>query len=92
LLSSGVMPDAGNVQESKGENGLPARSMKQFACRYFHEGSWWGINLSAYDWADAEARAKKLGVQLDEEIGTIGADVAVRLWTIIKNLTSPRGR
>jgi len=86
------MRDAGNAQESEGENRVPERSTKQFACRYFHEGSWWGINLSAYDWADAAARAKKLGVQLDREIGTIGADVGVRFWTIIRNLTSPRGR
>ena len=86
------MRDLGNAQESKGENPVPERLTKQFACRYFHEGSWWGINLSAYDWADAEARAKTLGVQLDGEIGAIGADVSVRLWTILRNLTRPRGR
>ena len=71
--------------------------MKQFACRYFYEGSWWGINLSAYDWADAEARARTLGVQLDGEICAIdpafeSAGVCVRLWTILTNITHPRGQ
>lgn len=38
-----------------------------FCCSYFHDGSWWGITITAYDWADAEVRAKKLGLRLDGE-------------------------
>ena len=85
------------AQESRGENLVLERSTKQFACRYFYGGSWWGINLSAYNCADAEARARTLGVQLDGEIGAIdpafeGAGVCVRLWTILRNITRPRGQ
>ena len=87
------------AQESRGENLVLERSTKQFACRYsvFLRSSWWGINLSAYNWADAEARARTLGVQLDGEIGAIdpafeGAGVCVRLWTILRNISRPRAQ
>ena len=91
------MSDTEEAQETRGENLMLGRLLKQFACRYFYEGSWWGINLSAYDWADAEARATTLGIQLDGEIGAIdpafeGAGVCVRLWTILRNITRPRGQ
>jgi hypothetical protein len=84
------------AQESEGENLMLGRLMKQYACRYFYGGSWWGINLSAHDWADAEARARTLGLQLDSEIGAIdpafeGAGVCERLWTILRNITRHRG-
>ncbi|PYI87855.1 MAG: hypothetical protein DMF03_12455 [Verrucomicrobia bacterium] len=85
------------AQEGKRENLMLGRLMKQFACRYFYGGSWWGINLSAYDWADAEARARTLGIQLDAEIGAIdpafeGAGVCERLWIILRNITRPRNQ
>jgi hypothetical protein len=89
--------DTEEAQETRGENLMLGRLLKQFACRYFYEDSWWGINLSAYDWADAEARATTLGIQLDGEIGAIdpafeGAGVCVRLWTILRNITRSRGQ
>lgn len=34
---------------------------REFCCRYFHDGSWWGLNINAYDSADAAARVAKLG-------------------------------
>jgi len=71
------------------------RSTKQFACRYFHDGSWWALNLSAYDWSDAEKRAAKLGLQLDGEIGQIvpayvGTGIFVRLLVGFRNLLRPK--
>lgn len=42
---------------------------KEFVCRYYHDGAWWGINIHAYDAADAEARVAKLGIlQLQGEL------------------------
>lgn len=41
----------------------------EFECRYFHEGSWWGLTICARDWKDAEARVAKLGnLQLMGEV------------------------
>jgi hypothetical protein len=37
------------------------KDTKEFCCEYYHDGVWWSLNLHAYDWQDAEARAKKLG-------------------------------
>ena len=66
---------------------------KTYMCRYYHDGSWWGVTICARDWQDAEARVAKLGnLQLDGELkGTIpaqipGAGLLVRLWTTIKNI------
>lgn len=36
-------------------------NLKTFACRYFHDGHWWALDLAARDHTDAEARAAKLG-------------------------------
>jgi hypothetical protein len=30
----------------------------RFFVRYFHDGAWWGVDLDAYDFADAEARCE----------------------------------
>lgn len=66
---------------------------KEYVGRYYHDGKWWGLNITARDWSDAEARAAKLGnLQILGELkGTIpaqipGAGLLVRLWTTIKNI------
>lgn len=69
---------------------MSERSTRQFACRYFHDGAWWGIHVSAYDWDDAATRAQKLGLQLDGEIGAIipaitSLGLRVRLLTALRN-------
>ncbi len=44
------------------------RPTKSFLCRYYHDGHWWAVTLQAYDFEDAEARAKKLSLQLEGEL------------------------
>ena len=52
------------------------RQCRTYCAEYFHDGSWWGITFTAYDWADAEARAKKMSLQLLGEQGpTISAGI-----------------
>jgi hypothetical protein len=52
-------------------------SWKTYTCRYFHDGSWWALDLIARDNADAEARANKLGnLQL---LGEVKMQIPVRL-------------
>ena len=65
---------------------------KEFVCRYYHNGSWWSLNITAKDWGDAEARAAKLGnLQLLGELKASipaklpGAGLVVRLWTALMN-------
>lgn len=42
---------------------------KRFLCSYHHDGAEWSLELDARDWADAEARVKKLGyLRLDGEL------------------------
>lgn len=42
---------------------------KTYVCHYYHDGSKWGLNITAADWEDAEARVKKLGnLHLDGEL------------------------
>jgi hypothetical protein len=43
------------------------RPTKRFLARYFHDGAWWGTDVHAYDFADAEARCKSLNMKLDGE-------------------------
>jgi hypothetical protein len=38
---------------------------KKYCTRYYHAGDWWDAQIMAFDWEDAEARCKKLGMQLD---------------------------
>ena len=65
---------------------------RQFACRYYHDDAWWGLNIVAHDWEDAEVRARKLGLQLDGEIGAIipadipCAGIAIRIRVAFRNL------
>lgn len=34
---------------------------RTFACRYYHNGKWWALDLIAQDEDDAKSRACKLG-------------------------------
>lgn len=43
------------------------RPTKKFDCSYYHDRAWWGVTIDAYDWEDAQARAKKLNIKLDGE-------------------------
>ena len=49
---------------------------KPFVCSYFHDHSQWSLTIDAYDWDDAEARCRKLGLKLD---GELVATVPLRL-------------
>lgn len=69
------------------------RATKEFVCDYYHDGAWWGLNIHAYNWPDAEARVKKLGnLRLQGELmGTISADIPgagllVRVTCWLRNL------
>ncbi len=45
------------------------KSTKEFVCKYYHDGAWWGLNIHAYDMEDAKARVAKLGnLQLNGEL------------------------
>jgi hypothetical protein len=58
------------------EKAMNERSFKTYCCEYFHDGSWWGLTITAYDWSDAEVRAKKLGLRLlGEDGGTVSAKI-----------------
>lgn len=46
----------------------PQSETKPFIGHYYHDGARWGLTVHAYDWADAEARFKKLGAVLDGEL------------------------
>jgi hypothetical protein len=41
------------------------RPTHRFVARYYHDGAWWGADIYAYDFADAEARCKALNMKLD---------------------------
>lgn len=48
---------------------MPEKPFKTFVCHYYHAGSKWGLNITAADREDAEARVKKLGnLKLDGEL------------------------
>jgi hypothetical protein len=66
---------------------------KEYCCRYYHDGTWWGLNITAYDSDDATKRAAKLGnLQLLGELGgTISAAVPeagflARAWAFVKTI------
>lgn len=61
------------------------RETHEYVCRYYHDGSWWGLNIHAYDDEDAEARVKKLGnlVLNGRLMGTIPAGVGPWLPNLI---------
>ena len=53
------------------------KKTRPFLFSYHHDGATWSVTLHAYDFEDAEARAKKLGnLKLDGELmATIPAPV-----------------
>lgn len=40
------------------------RATKRFLAEYFHDGGWWGVDIYAYDFDDAETRCRKLSLRL----------------------------
>ena len=65
-----------------------------FALRYYYQGSWWGLEIQAANWEDAEARAKKLGCQLDGEVvmkipANAGGSFLAPAITWFRNLFTP---
>lgn len=40
---------------------MTERKCKTYCCKYFHDGSWWGTEITAYDDEDAARRVAKLG-------------------------------
>jgi hypothetical protein len=54
-----------------------SQEWKTYACRYFHNGKWWALDLVAHDDDDAESRARKLGnLQL---LGQVKAQIPARM-------------
>ena len=47
----------------------PVKPTQKFLCSYLHDNAEWLITIDAYDFADAEARVKKLGfLRLEGEL------------------------
>lgn len=66
---------------------------KTFVCRYYHDGKWWALNITAKDVSDAQQRVARLGnLQLLGELHASiparvpAAGVIVKLWTGFMNL------
>lgn len=51
-------PDADGSATRQGQ---ATRLCKEYVCEYYHDGAWWGLEITAYDFRDAEARVAKLG-------------------------------
>lgn len=81
--------DATQSPDSLGSRtGSAFRPTKKFCCQYYHDGGWWSLMIDAYDFQDAEARAKKLGLQLDgEHVMTIPARIGwvARFVVVVRN-------
>lgn len=64
-------PEASETPETEADSSAAScsafRPTKKFLCQYYHDGSWWSQIIDAYDFEDAEIRAKKLSMQLDGE-------------------------
>jgi hypothetical protein len=77
-------------------NASTTASWKTYACRYYHDGKWWALDLVAKNDEDAEARARKLGnLQLLGEVkvripAVAGAGFVVRAVTSLRNFLSRR--
>lgn len=75
-----------------------AASWKKYACRYYHDGKWWALDLMAQNYEDADARVRKLGnLQLLWEVkaqipAIAGAGILVRVITSLRNFLSRRAR
>ena len=75
---------------------IKEKKCKKFTCSYFHDGAWWGLEITAYDWKDARARVAQLGrLRLDGELyasipAFLGGGIIARIWCYLANLF--RGR
>ena len=74
-----------------------AERFKTYECRYYHDGTWWALQIAARDYPDAEARVRKLGnAQLSGEVVmTLPGSTptwAVRLITWLRTAFSPSRR
>jgi hypothetical protein len=74
-----------------------SREWKTYACRYYHEGKWWGLDLVAQNDYDAEARVRKLGnIQLLGEVkatipaGLPASGLLSRVVVFVSNALSRR--
>ncbi len=61
-----------------------------WTARYYHDGTWWTINFTAYGQADAEARLRKMPLaQVDGTLEAVipafpGFGLLVRLWCAMR--------
>ena len=69
-----------------------SKRWKTYACRYYHGGKWWALDLTAQNEDDARGRANKLGnLQLLGEVkaqipaNIPGAGMFVRLFVGLAN-------
>lgn len=54
-----------------------SQDWKTYACRYYHNGKWWALDLVAQDDDDADSRARKLGnLQL---LGQVKVQIPARM-------------
>jgi len=60
---------------------------KPYACSYFHDQARWALTIHAYSWSDAEARCRKLGLQLD---GRFLATVPTRIGLLARIICAIR--
>jgi hypothetical protein len=67
------------------------RPFKTYSCSYYHDGAWWAIHITAYDFQDAETRAKKMNLRLDGETTLVipalvpASGLFARIFTAIGN-------
>ena len=65
---------------------------KPYACSYFHDRVQWALTIHAYDWDDAEARCRKLGLTLDGELiatVTLRLGLFARIACAVRNFFQP---
>lgn len=69
------------------------KKTRPFLFSYYHDGCSWSLTLDAYDLADAEARAKKLGgLRLDGEVVAelpVAAGPLAKLACLFRNSVTP---
>jgi hypothetical protein len=65
---------------------------RTYACRYYHNGKWWALDLVARDEIDAESRVCKLGnlqllgeIKMEIPASVPGAGLFTQLITRIRN-------
>lgn len=69
------------------------RPTKRFLAEYFHDGAWWGIDIYAYDFDDAETRCRKHSLKLlGEHKATIPSVTGSWLPNLIIHIRNAFGR